>query len=252
MEVHAFPTIERMADAAALDLCATIGAAIARQGYANVMVATGNSQLALYKSLARLGGAIDWGKVTCFHIDEYVGITGEHSASFVKYLRERLEAVVRPRAFHFLQGDAPDPQAECARYSALLAAHPLDICVLGIGENGHLGFNDPPPFGGADFADKETVKIVRLDEACRQQQVGEGHFPNLDAVPKTAFTTTIPGMLAAKTVIAVVPEKRKAAIVRQTLQREEVSEAVPSTILRTMAHVRLYLDGASASEIMKH
>ncbi len=244
MELHAFGTTAAMAAAAASDFSRNVALAIAARGEANVMVATGNSQFAFYEAL--YAEKIDWANVRCFHIDEYVGVDASHPASFVRYLQERLVAHLHPREFHGLTGDAPNAHAEAARYAALLAAHPLDVCVLGIGENGHLGFNDPPPLGGADFGDSKLVKVVTLDEACRLQQVGEGHFVNLAAVPTEALTATIPCMLGAVRVIAVVPELRKAAIVARSLT-DTVSEACPASILRTRANVAMYLDADSAS-----
>jgi glucosamine-6-phosphate deaminase len=236
-------TTGAMAARAAADAAAVIGAAVATAGRANVMLATGNSQLAFLAALA--GHQLDWSRVTCFHMDEYVGIDAGHPASFRRYLRERVEAVVRPRAFHYIEGDAADPEAECRRYAALLADHPLDLCCLGIGENGHLAFNDPPV---ADFDDPQAVKVVTLDDACRRQQVGEGHFATVDQVPPRAITVTIPALLAAATVMAVVPEARKAEPVRRALT-EPVSTACPATVLRTRANVRLYLDAGSASRL---
>jgi glucosamine-6-phosphate deaminase len=248
MELLCYPTTAAMAAAAAREACAVLSAAIAARGAASAMFATGNSQLAFYEALAREPG-VDWSRVTCFHIDEYCGITAEHSASFRRYLQARLEAVLQPRAVHYLCGEAEDADAECARYTALLAAHPLDLCCLGVGENGHLGFNDPPPLGGADFADPAVIKRVTLDEACRLQQVGEGHFATLDDVPRFALTATIPAMLAAKAVLCIVPERRKAAIVQRTLL-DPVSTACPSTILRRAAHVKMYLDGESRALVV--
>jgi len=246
------PDIAGAADAAharaAREACAVLAAAIAAKGAASAMFATGNSQLAFYDALAKESG-VDWTRVTCFHIDEYCGIGADHSASFRRYLQARLEAVVRPRAFHYLRGEAADADAECARYAALLAEHPLDLCCLGVGENGHLGFNDPPPLGGADFNDPAAVKRVTLDDACRAQQVGEGHFATLDDVPRFALTATIPAMLAAKAVLCIVPERRKAAVVRRTLC-DPVSTACPSTILRRAAHAKMYVDGESRALVV--
>jgi glucosamine-6-phosphate deaminase len=176
-------------------------------------------------------------------MDEYVGIGANHPASFRRYLRARLVERVPFAAFHFLEGDAIDVDAECERYSALLRDHPLDLCCLGIGENGHLAFNDPPV---ADFEDALDVKVVELDEACRRQQVGEGHFPDIPAVPTHAITVTIPALLRASSVLAIVPEARKAEPVRRALEGP-ISTACPATILRRQAHATLYLDVDSAS-----
>src|SRR5215207_9986090 len=145
---------------------------LARQGSAAAILATGNSQIQFLEALIALGG-VDWSKITLFHMDEYLGLDGYHSASFRRYMRERVELRVRPRVFHYLQGDSLLPLDECKRYADLLGTQPIDLCCLGIGENGHLAFNDPPV---ANFDDPYRVKLVQLDEACRQQQVREGHF----------------------------------------------------------------------------
>ena len=168
--------------------------ALARQGSAAVIFAAANSQMQTLDALVALGG-IDWSKVTLFHMDEYLGLDAAHPASFRRFLRERVESRVKPTQFHYLEGDTLLPLKECERYAKLLAAQPIDLCCLGIGENGHLAFNDPPV---ADFADPHTVKLVKLDTACRQQQVGEGHFPSLEAVPQYAFTLTIPALCTAR------------------------------------------------------
>lgn len=235
-------SLDALAAATADDAAALLAAAIDARGGANVMLATGNSQLAFLTELAR-HHEVDWSRITAFHMDEYLGLPETHPASFRRYMRERVASLMHPRVFHYIEGDAPDPDAECTRYARLLSAHPLDVCCLGIGENGHLAFNDPPV---ADFHDPVAVKIVELDDVCKQQQVGEGHFAGIDDVPPRAITVTIPALLAARHVLAIVPEQRKAAIVARTLT-EPVSTACPATILRTCAHAHLYLDDASAS-----
>ena len=226
------------ADAAAEAIAAAIGA----RGVAHVMLATGNSQLEFLDALTARED-VDWSAVIGFHMDEYVGIPADHPASFRRYLRERVVDVVHPRAFEYVEGDAPDAEAECRRYGALLAAHPLDVCCLGIGENGHLAFNDPPV---ADFDDPVAVKVVELDAACRRQQVGEGHFPDLDAVPRRAITVTIPALLAAARVLAIVPEARKAAPVTAALTGP-IGPACPASALRRAPQATLYLDAGSAA-----
>jgi glucosamine-6-phosphate deaminase len=178
-------------------------------------------------------------------MDEYLGISPNHPAAFRRYLRERIVERVHPGAFHFIDGDAVDSEAECARYAALLRAHPLDLCCLGIGENGHLAFNDPPV---ADFDDPLDVKVVELDAACRRQQVGEGHFEQVDAVPAQAITVTIPALLRAGRVLAIVPEARKRAPVHAALTGP-VSAACPASILRTRGNVTLHLDQGSGSGV---
>ena len=215
---------------------------LARKGSAAVILATGNSQIKFLEQLIALGG-MDWSRITLFHMDEYLGIDGNHPASFRRYMRERVEQRVKPKAFNYLEGDAALPLNECARYARLLEAQPIDLCCLGIGENGHLAFNDPPV---ADFHDPHKVKLVQLDPACRQQQVSEGHFPNLAAVPPYAFTLTIPALCLAEKMLCIAPEKRKAKAVFDAL-RGPVSTACPASFLRKQAQATLFLDSDSAS-----
>ena len=215
---------------------------LAQKGSAAVILATGNSQIKFLEQLISLGG-IDWSKITLFHMDEYLGIDANHTASFRRYMRERVEARVKPRVFNYIEGDAPLPLDECTRYTGLLEAQAIDLCCLGIGENGHLAFNDPPV---ADFNDPHKVKLVQLDRACREQQVNEGHFPNLAAVPPYAFTLTIPALCSAQKMLCIAPEKRKAKAVVDAL-RGPVSTACPASILRKQPHATLFLDKDSAS-----
>lgn len=219
--------------------------AIARQGRAAVVLAAANSQVHALAALVAERG-IDWGRVTVLHMDEYLGLAASHPASFRRFLQERVVDRVRPSAFHGIDGEAMEPLTECDRYGRLLGAQPIDLCLLGIGENGHLAFNDPPV---ADFADPRLVKLVKLDEACRRQQVGEGHFPSLEAVPQFAYTLTIPALCAARRMLCIVPELRKARAVRDAL-RGPLSTACPASFLRRQGHCTLYLDRDSASEVM--
>jgi glucosamine-6-phosphate deaminase len=207
------------------------------------MFATGNSQFAFLEALTTRTD-VPWDRVTGFHMDEYVGMDDTHPASFARYMRERLVEVAHPAEFHYVDGTS-SAEAECARYTALLRAHPLDLCCLGIGENGHLAFNDPP---FADFDDPADVKEVALDDASRRQQVGEGHFPTLDDVPRTALTVTIPALLRASRVLAIVPEARKAEAVRRALE-EPIATSCPASVLRRTPQATLYLDEASASNV---
>ncbi len=215
---------------------------LGRQGSAAVILATGNSQIQFLEALIAMGG-VDWPKITLFHMDEYLGIDAHHPASFRRYMRERVEIRVRPRVFHYLQGDALLPLDECKRYTNLLAAQAIDLCCLGIGENGHLAFNDPPV---ANFDDPHRVKLVQLDEACRQQQVNERHFPEMAAVPQYAFTLTIPALCSAKKMLCIAPERRKARAVHDAL-RGAISTACPASWLRKQAHAMLLLDRDSAA-----
>ncbi len=242
MRVHA--TQAEMAADAAQVAQQFLRETIAARGTAAAILASANSQIQFVEALVRLGG-VDWSKVTLFHMDEYLGLDAGHPASFRRFMRERVEQLVRPRVFHYLAGDAMEPLTECERYAGLLRAQPIDLCCLGIGENGHVAFNDPPV---ADFADPRVVKLVKLDEKCRLQQVGEGHYPNLAAVPQYAFTLTVPALCAAQRMLCIVPEKRKAAAVRETLQGP-ISPACPASFLRRQAQCTLWLDAESASEL---
>lgn len=217
---------------------------LALQSQAAVILATGNSQIKFLDALIALGG-IDWSRIVFFHLDEYLGIEASHSASFRRYLQQRVERRVNPAAFHYIEGDATQPLAECDRYAQLLQAQPIDLCCLGVGENGHLAFNEPSV---ADFNDSRQIKLVKLELATRQQQVGEGHFPNTEAVPQYAFTLTIPPICAAKKIICLASHERKATIIEKML-RSPVSGDCPASILRSQAQATLFLDAGAASEL---
>ena len=242
LPVQVFASGTELGEAAATAAKAALVEALESRGQASMILAAANSQLDTLAALVRLGG-INWSHVTLFHMDEYLGIPASHPASFRRFLRERVEVPVRPARFHYIEGDCALPLSECERYSGLLAHEAVDLCLLGIGENGHIAFNDPPV---ADFADPHRVKLVRLDEACRQQQVGEGHFPNLESVPSYAFTLTIPALCKVNRMICIVPERRKAAAVRAAL-KGPVETACPASFLRQQAHCTLFLDQESAS-----
>ena len=237
LTVRVFPTSAEMARAAARDAGAVLRRTLDERGEANAMFATGNSQLEMLTCLVALAD-IAWGHVRVFHMDEYIGLADDHPASFRRYIRTRLADVVHPLEAHYVGGPGGTPD----EYSALLRAHPLDLCVMGIGENGHLAFNDPPV---ADFDDPLDVKVVNLDEACRRQQVGEGHFATVAEVPAQAITVTIPALLRAHSVVVVCPEERKAAPVAAALTGPVTTDC-PASILRRCSHARLYLDGAAA------
>lgn len=231
--------------AAAEEARCVIQKAIEVQGCANIIIATGNSQLTLLDALSQSGG-IDWAKVNIFHMDEYVGIDPNHPASFSKFLHEHIIDIVKPRKFYPVLGGAKDTEEACNEYEKLLRANPADLCILGIGENGHLAFNDPPL---ARFDDPCWVKVVRLTEPCKRQQVGEGHFKSIDEVPKTAITLTIPALLAAQRVLAIVPEARKAEIIYQALTGP-IDPSCPASILRQTDHAHLYLDADSGIRVL--
>jgi glucosamine-6-phosphate deaminase len=241
MEVVVHADAGALARAAAHAAASAMRDAVAQNGVAHAMFATGNSQLRFVDALVALDG-VPWSDVVVFHMDEYVGVGPDHPAGFQRWIRERISDRVQPLRSHYIDGLA-DPQAESARYAELLRNHPLDLCCLGIGENGHLAFNDPPV---ADFDDPLDVKVVELDLACRSQQVHEGHFPDVDAVPSHAITVTIPALLRARRVLAVVPEARKAEPVCAALTGP-VSSACPASILRTRDNVVLHLDRQSAA-----
>ena len=209
-----------------------------------VIFATGASQFDVLESLTTLKD-LPWGQVRGFHMDEYVGISADHRASFRRYLRERLTQKVQMKEFFEVDGSDPNPEQVCRDYAAKLSDAAPQVCLLGIGENGHLAFNDPAV---ADFADPLAVKIVHLDSVCKQQQVAEGWFDTNNDVPNDAITLTIPTLFQVPRLIVSVPGRRKAQIMRRTLE-EPISTECPSTILRTHPDVTIYLDLDSASEL---
>lgn len=209
-----------------------------------VIFATGASQLDTLDALIRIGG-LPWDRVCGFHMDEYIGLDVNHPASFRRYLRERLTQKVKMKSFDEIDGSAPDPEKTAREYAERLRAANPQLCLLGIGENGHLAFNDP---GVASFTDPLDAKIVELDAACRQQQAAEGWFASVDEVAQRAITLTIPALLRVPRLIVSVPGMRKAKIVRRALS-EPISTECPATILRTHPNVTLYLDFESANEL---
>lgn len=241
LRVSVFDTVAALAAAAADDLAVILRQAIAAHGTTAAIFATGNSQLAFYQML-QARDDIAWDRVTIFHMDEYCGLPAQHPASFRHVIQERLVARVHPRAFYGIAGDAPDVAAEMEGYANLLTAHRPIACVMGIGENGHLAFNDPP----ANFMTKRIIDVVTLVESCRQQQVGEGHFARLEDVPRQAISLTVPALLAPRHILVIAPEARKAAAVRAALE-EPITEDCPASILRTAPHAHLYLDRDSAA-----
>jgi glucosamine-6-phosphate deaminase len=241
MEICIFDTKLELGRAAADRAAAAIGEAVGRGGWARVIAATGASQFEFLDALTATAG-VDWGRVEMFHLDEYVGLPDTHPASFRRYLRERIVERVHPGAFHFIAGDAKDLAAECRRVGDLLNEAPIDVAFVGIGENGHLAFNDPP----ADFATEEPYLVVELDEACRRQQLGEGWFATLDDVPRRAISMSIRQILKAREILCVVPDARKAKAVRDCLEGE-VTPVHPSSILQTHPATTVFLDRDSAS-----
>ena len=233
-----------MGQAAAHAAREIIQQAIGERGHANIIVATGNSQLTFLHALRDLGG-IEWSKVTVFHMDEYLGIDPQHPASFPLFLHQHIIDAVQPAAFYPVPNQPDDVDEACRAYEELLRQHPADLVAMGWGENGHIAFNDPPY---ADFDDPVWVKVVALDIVSRKQQVGEGHFSALDEVPTHSITLTIPALLAPRRILCIVPEARKANAVHACLT-EPISADRPGSILRTLDSARLYLDRESAARI---
>ena len=240
--VNVYQSKQDTSEAAALEAVTLLRGALAKRGAARMIVGTGNSQDDLVHALVQAPG-VDWSRMEVFHMDEYVGMSAEHPASFRRWLKTHLVDIVHPGKAHYLQGDAADLSQECERYAALLHSAPIDICFIGFGENGHIAFNDP---GVADFHDPFAVKRVTMDELCRRQQVGEGHFPTLEAMPKEALTLTCPELLRAEHLICTVPDLRKAEAVKNALTGP-ITEACPSSLVRTHPAVAIYLDADSAS-----
>ncbi len=244
--------VEIHADRPALGLAAARTAAaylhdvIAARGEARVIFACAPSQNEFLSSLLEVSRAghtaVDWSRVTAFHMDDYVGLAGTHPQSFRHYLHEHFLSHVKIGRFHPLPAEEPDADVVAARYSALLAEKPIDLICLGIGENGHIAFNDPPV---ADFDDPHLVKVVELDRACREQQVADGCFPNFDAVPRHAFTLTVAVFRRATRLSIHVPGPRKADAVRATIEGP-ITTACPAAILRLHPAATLYIDVAAS------
>lgn len=220
-----------------------IRAALKNHGKANIILATGASQFEMLAELVKQ--PVDWSKVTCFHLDEYVGMPVSHPASFRKYLKERFvdQLAMPPAAFHFLNAEG-DPQAECQRLGEVIKQHPIDVAFIGIGENGHLAFNDPP----ADFETREPYIVVELDDPCRQQQFGEGWFPTFDSVPKQAISMSIRQILASRVIICSVPDSRKAEAVGKAVEGP-LTPQLPASILRNHPATTLFLDEPAVARL---
>ena len=222
-----------------------IRSAIAARGRASIIVATGASQFEMLSALI-LEPDIRWDNVTCFHLDEYVGLPITHAASFRRYLWERFvcRLSLPPAAFHYINGEAPDPHAECRRLGSIIHYHRVDVAFVGIGENAHLAFNDPP----ANFDTDEPYLVVSLDEACRRQQSGEGWFPTLADVPQQAISMSVRQILKSRSIICTVPDERKSAAVKACVEGP-VTPLCPASILQTHEDCTLFLDTASASRL---
>ena len=238
-QVRIFDTKAEMGSAAAAEGGRLIRDAIGRDGRATIIVATGASQFEMLAALVEQ--EVDWPKVTMFHLDEYVNLPAGHPASFRKYLTERFTSKVPLGSVNFLSGETGDPRAVCDEMGQLIRRHTVDVAFVGIGENGHLAFNDPP----ADFETDCPYILVELDEACRRQQAGEGWFDSVDDVPDRAISMSIREILRARTILCTCPDDRKAVAVRKTLEGE-ITPDVPASILRTHRDCRFFLDAPAA------
>lgn len=217
--------------------------ALASKSRARFIAATGVSQYEFIDFLCKMKG-IDWNRTEMFHLDEYVGISATHPASFRKYLKERLVDRVRPGKVHYIEGDAPDPKVECKRVGAFISKEVVDIAFIGIGENGHIAFNDPP----ADFETDEPYIVVNLDEKCRQQQVGEGWFNSIEDVPKKAISMSVNQIMKARVIICTCPDERKSKTVRDCFSKDApISPIHPASILKQHENAHIFLDKESAS-----
>ena len=241
MLIQTFTDKEEMGAAAAAAGITKLKASLAEGGTASIIVATGVSQFQVLDLLAR--SDLPWNKITVFHLDEYVGLPITHGASFRKYLWERFvtKLPLPPAAFHYLDGEG-DVEAECDRVSELISSTSIDVAFVGVGENGHLAFNDPP----ADFETEKPYIVVDLDDACRRQQLGEGWFPDFESVPDRAISMSIRQIMKSASIICTVPDERKAEAIKNATQGP-VTPEVPASILQNHSDCQLFLDQAAAS-----
>lgn len=241
MEVNISSNAQELGKVAAAAAATLIRKAITENGSANIILATGTSQFQTLQNLIA-GPGIDWSKIVMFHLDEYVGLPITHPASFRKYLLERfISRVPGLKDFHLIDGEN-DPAQECERLGRLINECSIDVALVGIGENGHLAFNDPP----ADFDTEEPYLLVELDEACRKQQLGEGWFASISEVPRQAISMSIKQIMKSKSIVCSVPDQRKSLAVKNTLQ-QKVSNLYPASILQLHPHCLLFPDRASAA-----
>ena len=241
MDVHVHDTKRATSERAADRAVELLRSTIDEQGRASFVAATGASQFDFLDVLTDAPD-VDWDRTTMFHLDEYIGLSETHPASFRKYMRERLIEEVHPGTVNLVEGDAPDPEAECDRLNEAIEEAGLDVAFIGIGENGHLAFNDPP----ADFETTDPFIVVELDEACRRQQLGEGWFESIADVPERAISMSINQIMAADAIVCTVPGERKAEAVRAALEGPVTPEC-PASILQEHPATDLYLDEESAS-----
>ena len=241
MQIHIKETAEHSGYEAALASKKILDEAIAAQGNARIVLSTGASQFAFLEHFVKLD--IKWDKIEMFHLDEYIALPESHPASFRKYLKERFLKYVNVKEAYLVNGEV-DPQEELQRLNEEISKAPIDLALIGIGENTHIAFNDPP----ADFDIEVPYKVVTLNDTCKQQQVGEGWFATLDDVPKKAITMSVKQILKSKHIISVVPNQAKAAAIANTISKE-VDRNYPATILKTHANWQLFLDKNSSSQI---
>ena len=244
LNIFCYDTKKEMSEEGGKEAARLIRNAYEDKGYANLIFASSPSQLGMLSVLAN--EAVDWGKVNAFHMDEYIGLGIEHKASFANYIRENFFKKVKMNNNFYINGLAKDIEMECKRYADLLEQFPTDITFAGIGENGHLAFNDPKI---ADFFEPRLMKVNEsLDEVCRQQQLNDGWFEKLEDIPEKALTITLSGLLRAKYFFATVPGKTKSNIIKRCLE-EPISQKVPASILRLHQNAVLYIDSDSASKL---
>ena len=244
MNLHVYDTAVKMGEAAAKRVAELICETVEEKGKCRILVSTGQSQFEYFDALVKL--PIPWDKVEVFHLDEYIDLPITHPASFRKYLKERFIDKVPGATMHYLDTDG-DIDALIRDVTALITAEPIDIGIIGIGENGHIAFNDPP----ADFETTASYHVVNLDERCRLQQVGEGWFAGIDEVPKQALSATVWQIMQCRNIVSVVPHAVKAEAVKKTLRSPEVTNMVPATKLRECENWDLFLDADSAAYLLR-
>ena len=243
--VEIFADRATMGAAAANDVVVRINELLTKQAFVNIIFAAAPSQNEFLAALPE--SPVDWHRIRAFHMDEYIGLNDAAPQRFGNFLKEKIFGKLPFQDVYYLQGNAPDIEEECGRYASLLRQYPVDIVCMGIGENGHIAFNDPPV---ANFKDEQLVKLVELDDACRQQQVNDKCFAAIDKVPVNAITLTIPALMAARYIYCMVPGPAKATAVYNTIH-QQITEAYPATILRRHTAAVLYLDAMSSSKLEK-
>ena len=246
MKIKVFKTKHSMGKAAAEEAARILTDTIKEKGEATFIAATGASQFEFLENLTSIP-SIDWSKTTMFHLDEYVGLPETHPASFRKYLKERFINKVHPGNVHLINGDAENPELECERLGKIIKQKEIDVAFVGIGENGHLAFNDPP----ADFDTEKAYLVVELDNACRRQQLGEGWFKSLDEIPRQAISMSIKQIMKSKNIICTVPDSRKAQAVKDCFGDQNISPEHPASILKNHESVFLFLDKDSTKLLKK-